>query len=39
MTVTVTGTVVITGPTRRLCRALALEMAGRPELARPDLLR
>ncbi|MGH3321044.1 MAG: SDR family NAD(P)-dependent oxidoreductase [Streptosporangiaceae bacterium] len=38
MTATGTGTVMITGPTRGLGRALTLEMAGRAELDRPDLL-
>jgi short-subunit dehydrogenase len=33
-----TGTVLITGPTSGLGRALALEVAGRPETDRPDLL-
>ena len=32
------GTVLITGPTSGLGRALALEVAGRPETDRPDLL-
>jgi NAD(P)-dependent dehydrogenase (short-subunit alcohol dehydrogenase family) len=38
MTVTDTGTVLITGPTRGPGRALALELAGRAEPERPDLL-
>jgi NAD(P)-dependent dehydrogenase (short-subunit alcohol dehydrogenase family) len=38
MTVTESGTVLITGPTRGMGRALALEMAGRPAPQRPDLL-
>ncbi len=38
MSVTGTGTMVITGPTRGLGRALALEMAGRVEPERSDLL-
>src|SRR5262245_64627138 len=38
MTATDTGTVLITGPTRGLGRALALELAGWEEPERPDLL-
>lgn len=34
----ITGTVIITGPTGGLGKALALEMAKRPESSRPDLL-
>jgi hypothetical protein len=33
-----TGTVLITGPTSGLRRALALEVTGRAETDRPDLL-
>jgi NAD(P)-dependent dehydrogenase (short-subunit alcohol dehydrogenase family) len=33
-----TGTVLITGPTGGLGRALALELAGRADVRRPDLL-
>jgi NAD(P)-dependent dehydrogenase (short-subunit alcohol dehydrogenase family) len=38
MTITETGTVLITGPTRGLGRAAALAMADRPDGERPDLL-
>jgi hypothetical protein len=38
MTSGATATVLITGPTSRLARALALEVVGRPETDRPDLL-
>ena len=38
MTATDTGTVLITGPTRGLGRALTLKLAGRAEPERPDLL-
>ena len=38
MTITETGTVLITGPTRGLGRAAALAMAARPDGERPDLL-
>lgn len=37
-TMTETGTVLITGPTRNLGRHAVLAMAGRPEGQRPDLL-
>jgi NAD(P)-dependent dehydrogenase (short-subunit alcohol dehydrogenase family) len=33
-----TGTVLVTGPTRGLGRALVLDIAGRPDAERPDLL-
>ena len=38
VTVADTGTVLITGPTSGLGKALTLEMAGRAEPGRPDLL-
>ncbi len=38
MTVIESGTVLITGPTSGMGRALTLEMAGRPASHRPDLL-
>jgi len=38
MTTGNTGTVLITGPTSGLGRALALELAGRADVGRPDLL-
>ena len=38
MNTSMNGTVIITGPTGGLGKALALDMAKRPEASRPDLL-